>query len=148
MAVMAITLAIIIRVVKAQSINSLCIEKIKELFATSAPLYSVVSDGGLRFKGRLVVPDDEDRLRAVLSEAHKSQFTIHPGGDNMYQDVKRQYWWTSIKKDITVFVSKYDTCQLVKVNHQRSPETLQPLPILEYKWDSISMDFISGLSTS
>lgn len=53
-----------------------------------------------------------------------------------------------MKRDIAVFVSKCSTCQMVKIDHQRPPGTLKPLPIPEWKWDSISMDFISGLPTS
>jgi hypothetical protein len=102
--------------VKAQPTDSLCEEKNNELFASGAPLY--------RFKGRLVVPDDEDFRRAVLSEAHGSQFTVHPGRDKMYKDMKSKYYWVGMKKDITVFVSKCINCQLVKINHQRLPGTL------------------------
>ena len=49
------------------------------------------------------MPNDEDLHGVVLSEAQGSKFTVHPRGDKMYQDVKRQYWWVGMKKDIAVF---------------------------------------------
>ena len=56
------------------------------------------------------------------------------------------------KKDVTEFVSKCLTCQQVKLEHQRPAELLQPLPIPEWKWDMIAMDFVtvgfSGLKRS
>ena len=50
----------------------------------------------------------------VMAESHGSRFMVHLGGDKMYQDMRRQYWWSGMKRDIAVFVSKCDTCQLVK----------------------------------
>ena len=50
-----------------------------------------------------------------------------------------------MKRDIANFVSKYLTCQQVKLEHQRPYGLLQQLPILEWKWDSIAMDSISEL---
>jgi hypothetical protein len=94
------------------------------------------------------VPEDEGLRRDVLTESHGSTFAVHPGGDKMYQDMRRQYWWAGMKKDIAVFVSKCATCQRVKVDHQRPPGTLQPLEVPVWKWESISMDFITGLPLS
>ena len=53
-----------------------------------------------------------------------------------------------MKKDISEFVSKCSTCQLVKVDHQKPSGLLQPLEVPAWKWESISMDFIKGLPTS
>ena len=53
-----------------------------------------------------------------------------------------------MKKDIAEFVSKFPTCQLVKVDHQKPSRLLQPLEVPAWKWESISMDFITGMTTS
>ena len=50
-----------------------------------------------------------------------------------------------MKQDVAQFVAKCMTCQLVKAEHQRPAGQLQPLPIPEWKWETISMDFITGL---
>ena len=80
-----------------------------------------------------------------MREAHRSKLTIHPGSTKMYKDVKRSFWWPGMKKDIAEYVAKCLTCQKVKAEQQKPSGLLQPLPIPEWKWESISMDFISGL---
>ena len=80
-----------------------------------------------------------------MEEAHFSAYSIHPGSTKMYHDLKDTYWWNGMKRDIAEFVSKCLTCQQVKLEHQRPLRLLQQLPILEWKWDMIAMDFVSGL---
>ena len=103
------------------------------------------TDGLWRFEGRVCVPASGDLRRRILEEAHKSHFTIHPGVTKMYQDVKKMFWWHGLKKDITELVSKCLVCQKVKIEHQKPSGMLQPLEIPEWKWESISMDFVMGL---
>jgi hypothetical protein len=50
-----------------------------------------------------------------------------------------------MKADIARFVPYYDTCQRIKVEHQKPAGLLHPLPILVWKWDEIGMDFVVGL---
>jgi hypothetical protein len=63
----------------------------------------------------------------------------------MYKDLKTQYWWYGMKRDIVEFVSLCDTYQRVKAEHQRPAGLIQPLKIPEWKWEEIRMDFIVGL---
>jgi len=63
----------------------------------------------------------------------------------MYQDLRSNFWWTRIKREITKYVAECDTCQRVKTSHFKIAGTLQPLPIPSWKWEDISMDFIVGL---
>ncbi|GJT42812.1 putative nucleotidyltransferase, ribonuclease H [Tanacetum coccineum] len=66
----------------------------------------------------------------------------------MYRDLKQYFWWNGIKQDVATFVSKCMTCQQVKIEHQRASGLLQPLEIPMWKWDEISMDFVTGLPTT
>jgi hypothetical protein len=50
-----------------------------------------------------------------------------------------------MKQDITKYIVECDICGRVKVDHLRTPGFLQPLPVLVWKWEDISMDFITGL---
>ena len=50
-----------------------------------------------------------------------------------------------MKRDIAEFVARCLVCQQVKAEHQRPPGTFQPLPILEWKWEHITMDYVVGL---
>ena len=88
---------------------------------------------------------DAQMKEEVMKEAHHSRFTVHPGETKMYHDLRRQYWWQGMKRDIAQFVSKCLTCQQVKVEHQKPTVLLQPLPIVEWKWDHVMMDFMTGL---
>ena len=104
--------------------------------------------GVLRFKDRLVVPKDRELRNQILDEAHSSKLSIHPGSSKMYQDLKTQFWWTKMKKEIAAYVARCDTCCRVKAVHLKPAGLLQPLPILGWKWEEISMDFIVGLPTT
>ena len=66
----------------------------------------------------------------------------------MYRDLKRYYHWVRMKKDVAEWVAKCPTCQLVKAVHQVPGGMLQSLPIPEWKWDHITMDFVTGFPTT
>nr|GEZ28746.1 retrotransposon protein, putative, Ty3-gypsy subclass [Tanacetum cinerariifolium] len=87
----------------------------------------------------------QNMKKAVLSEAHSSPFSIHLGSTKMYKDLKQNFWWNGMKQDMARFVAKCLTCQQVKIEHQRASGLLQPLDIPTWKWDQISMDFVTGL---
>ena len=63
----------------------------------------------------------------------------------MYHDMKKLYWWSGMKRDISLYVSRCATCQQVKADHQKVVGLLQPLEIPKWKWEQVSMDFIDGL---
>nr|GEZ40196.1 retrotransposon protein, putative, Ty3-gypsy subclass [Tanacetum cinerariifolium] len=81
----------------------------------------------------------------IMHESHKSKNSIHSGSDKMYQDLKKLYWWLNMKADIATFVSKCLACAKVKVEHQKPSSLLQQPEIPEWKWEKITMDFVSGL---
>ncbi|KAL4028569.1 hypothetical protein IC575_011766 [Cucumis melo] len=70
---------------------------------------------------------------------------MHPGSTKMYQDLKRVYWWRNMKREVVEFVSRCLVCQRVKAPRQKPAGLLQPLSIPEWKWENVSMDFITGL---
>ncbi|GJW65189.1 putative nucleotidyltransferase, ribonuclease H [Tanacetum coccineum] len=105
-----------------------------------------VDDDGILWQGtKLCVPEDPTLREALMTEAHSSPFSIHPGSTKMYHDLKQHFWWSGMKRDVATFVSKCLTCQQVKIEHQRASGLLQPLEIPVWKWDEISMDFVTGL---
>nr|GFB14376.1 hypothetical protein [Tanacetum cinerariifolium] len=80
----------------------------------------------------------------VMHESHKSKYSIHPGSDKMYQDLKPLYWWPNIKADVATYVSKCLTYVKVKAEHQKLSGLLQQLEIPVWKWGRITMEFVSG----
>jgi hypothetical protein len=81
-----------------------------------------------------------------MDEAHCSRYSIHPGTNKMYQSLKKNYWWTRMKREIAKYVAECDTCRRVKADHLRLSRNLQALSIPEWKWEDICMEFIVGLS--
>jgi hypothetical protein len=101
--------------------------------------------GVLWFEDRLVVPKNSELRKKILDEAHLSKFSMHPGSNKVYHDLRSLYWWTRMKREIAKYISECDTCQRVKASHLKVAGTLQPLPIPSWKWEDLSMDFIVGL---
>ncbi|XP_016752066.1 uncharacterized protein [Gossypium hirsutum] len=113
-----------------------CFEKLKLLLTEAFVLTKLVSDKEyvvysdasytrlgcvLMLDGRLFIPRDEDLRHSILTEVHSSHFAMHPGGNKMYQDLQR-----------------------VKAEHKHPSGLLQPIQILEWKWEQITMDFVYG----
>jgi hypothetical protein len=87
------------------------------------------ADGVLWFKDRLVVPKNFELHRKIMEEAHCSRYSIHPETNKMYQDLKKSFWWTRMKREIVKYVSKCDMCQRVKADHLRPAGNLQRLSV-------------------
>ncbi|KAL0539461.1 hypothetical protein IC582_023673 [Cucumis melo] len=133
------------RIIDAQGNDPYLVEKRGLAEAGQAVEFSISSDGGLLFERRLCVPSDSAVKTELLSEAHSSPFSMHPGSTKMYQDLKRVYWWRNMKREVAEFVSRCLVCQQVKAPRQKPAGLLQPLSIPEWKWENVSMDFITGL---
>lgn len=106
--------------------------------------YLIHEDGSLRHGSRVCIPKGALR-EEIMKEAHNSQYSIHPGARKMYKDLRNHVWWSGMKKDVARFTSSCLVCQQVKAERQRPGGLLQPLPIPEWKWEHITMDFVSGL---
>ena len=135
------------------------LEDIKRAQANDSSLQQVIStidkekkgefvvspEGAITFQGRICVPDVPEIKEQLLKEAHQVPYSVHPGNTKMYRDLKMRFWWPGMKNDVVNFVSRCLTCQQVKAEHQRPAGLLQPMEIPEWKWDQVTMDFVSGL---
>ena len=129
-------------IIDAQKNNEEMQKKVQMVKDGDKTDFSVKEDGSLYFQNRLCVPDDKELKKKLLFEAHNTVFTMHPRGNKMFQDL--HYWWKGMKRDVTEYVSKCLTCQQVKAGHQVPTGLLNPLPIPQWKWDNITMVFVSG----
>ncbi|GKC63875.1 putative reverse transcriptase domain-containing protein [Tanacetum coccineum] len=105
-------------------------------------------DESLYFMDRIWVPLVGGVRTIIMDEAHKTRYSVHPGVDKMYHDLRDMYWWPGMKRDISTYDSKCLTCSKVKAEHQRPSGLLQQPEIPEWKWDKITMDFVTKLPRS
>ncbi|GKV06387.1 hypothetical protein SLEP1_g18287 [Rubroshorea leprosula] len=139
--------ALIDRIKLAQQKDSF-LQKMKEKVRAGEPYmqeFRISDDEILWFGDRLCVPRDHALRREIMGDAHCTSYTIHPGSTKMYRDLRSTFWWRNMKREIARFVSQCLTCQKVKAEHQRLPGKLQLLPIPQWKWENITMDFVTGL---
>ncbi|GJR04635.1 putative reverse transcriptase domain-containing protein [Tanacetum coccineum] len=108
-------------------------------------ILEIRSDGIQCFEGRIWLLLFGGLWDLIMHELHKSKYSIHPGSDKMYQDLKKLYWWPNMKAEIATYVSKCLTYAKVKAEHQKPSGLLQQPEIPEWKWEKITMDFVSGL---
>ena len=90
-----------------------------------------------------MVPQLLDLREEILKEFHCSYFAVHPSGTKMYQDLRLQYYESGMKKHVADFVRRCLTCQQVKAKHHRPAGLLQPLDVAKWKWEHITMDFVT-----
>ena len=107
--------------------------------------WAIHTDGSLRYKGRVVVPQLIKLGEEILREFHCSRFVVHPCGTKMYRDLRRLYYWSGMKRHVGDFVRRCLTCQQVKAEHQKPTELLQPFEVAEWKWEHVTMDFVTHL---
>ena len=130
---------------EAQNLDVKLVDLLVGIGQTENEDFKLDAQGVLRFRDRICIPDDVDLKRMILEESHRSNLSIHPGATKMYQDLKKLFWWSGMKREVAQFVYACLTCQKSKVEHQKPARLMQPLEISEWKWDSISMDFVTGL---
>jgi hypothetical protein len=87
------------------------------------------AEGVVWFKDRLCVPDIKSIQELILKEAHETAYSIHPGSEKMYEDLKKRFWWYGMKREITEYVAVCDSCQRIEAEYQRPAGLLQPLQI-------------------
>ena len=90
-----------------------------------------------------MVPQLTDWREEILREFHCSRLFVHLGGTKMYQDFRRLYYWSGMKRHVGDFVRRCLTCQQVKAEHHKLTRLRQPLEVDEWKWEHVTMDFVT-----
>ncbi|GJU93738.1 hypothetical protein Tco_1318494 [Tanacetum coccineum] len=134
--------------INSEDVGGMLVENAKFPEAIREQKLEPRADGTLCLNGRSWLPCYGDLRTVIMHESHKSKYSIHPGSDKMYQDMKKLYWWPNMKADIATYVNKCLTCAKVKAEHQRPSGLLVQPKIPEWKWDNITMDFVTKLPKS
>jgi hypothetical protein len=107
--------------------------------------YNLGIDGILLHKNIIFVPNVQDLKRMILHEMHNVPYAGHPGYQKTMAAIKSHYFWPGMKREIVEYIARCMECQKVKAEHRHPAGLLQPLPIPEWKWEVVTMDFITGL---
>ena len=109
---------------------------------------TIDTQGYLRFRGRLWVPNYEPLRTAIVQELHDSALTSHPGKNGTISVVSREFFWPNLQATVKQFVRNCGVCGRTKVWRDRKQGLLRPLPVPEQQWQEISVDFIGPLPLS
>jgi hypothetical protein len=107
--------------------------------------YKLETDGTLLYKNIIDVPNVHDLKLMILNEMHNVPYVGPPRYQKTMATIKSHYFFPSIKKEIVEYIARCMECQKVKSEHRHPTGLLQPLPILEWMWEVVTMDFITRL---
>nr|GEU87069.1 putative reverse transcriptase domain-containing protein [Tanacetum cinerariifolium] len=130
---------------KSEDVGGMLIENSKDPEKPKKEKLELRADRTLCLNNRSWFPCYVELRTLIMHESHKSKYSVHPGFDKMYQDMKLLYWWPNMKADIATYVSNCLTCQRVKAEHQKPSGVLVQPEIPQWKWDNITMDFVTKL---
>ncbi|GKD80922.1 putative reverse transcriptase domain-containing protein, partial [Tanacetum coccineum] len=130
---------------KTEDVGGMLIENSKDPEKPRKEKLEPRADGTMCLNNRSWLPRYGDLRALIMHESHKSKYSVHPGSDKMYQDMKQLYWWPNMKADIATYVSKCLTCLRVKAEHQKPSGLLVQPAIPQWKWENITMDFVTKL---
>ena len=121
-------------------------EKIQQVNVHEMYKDYVLQDGGmLKLKGRVYIPNSSELRKSVLQEMHNAPYAGHPSYQKTVIAVRKEYLWPGIKRYVAEYIAKCMECQRVKVEHRHPAGLLQPLAIPEWKWEVVTIDFITKL---
>nr|GEW95295.1 reverse transcriptase domain-containing protein [Tanacetum cinerariifolium] len=130
---------------KKEDVGGMLIENSKDPEKFRKEKLEPRTGGTICFNNRSWLPRYGDLRPLIMHESHKSKYSVHPCSKKMYQDMKQLYWWPNMKADIATYASKCLTCLRVKAEHQKPSGLLVQPKIPQWKWDNITMDFVTKL---
>eukprot|EP00253_Pinus_taeda_P009116 PITA_09116 len=107
--------------------------------------YELDDRGMLYYQKILYVPNQNSIKNLILDEFHISHYAGHPCYQKMITTIGKDYFWPWMKKNVAEYLAQCLECQQIKAEHQHLDGLLQPLPIPEWKCETISIDFITEL---
>ena len=96
-------------------------------------------------KDRIYVPNVPKIKLLILDEIHKTPYSGHPGYQKTITMLRKEYFWPNMKTELAKYISRCFDCQRVKNEHQHPARLLQLFPIPSWKWETISLDFVTRL---
>lgn len=110
--------------------------------------YEVNYEDLLIYRERIYVPNWRNLKNLTLDEYHNIPYVGHPGYQKMITALRKKFFWPSMKEEVAEYLAHYLECQQVKEEHHHQKGFLHPIPIPEWKWETISINFITRLPKS
>jgi len=107
--------------------------------------YYLTADGLVRFRYKIYISENSELKKVILREFHVKPYLGHPGYQKTLTTMKKFYYWMNLKRDVAEFVVRCFDYQRVKVKCKHPGGLVKPIAIPEWKWEVISMDFITCL---
>ena len=129
------------QIIAAQK-NDVGMDKIRQRLSEDDPQVQCFhrdSEGVLWFKDRLVVPKNLELRKQILDESHLFRYSIHPGSNKMYQDLRQRFWWTRMKRVVAKYVSECDICRRVKASQAYTQGVYNRVNLMSSKSDEPSV---------
>nr|GEZ41498.1 hypothetical protein [Tanacetum cinerariifolium] len=137
-----------VKILEAQGEASKDLKALAEWLRGLEIYFKKRDDGGIYFFDRVWIPSVGGIKKLIMNEAQTSRYSVHPGANKMYYDLRDLYWWPGMKRDIAEYVSKCRTCSKIKAEHQKPSGLLQQPKISEWKWEKITMDLVTKFPKS
>nr|GEV62052.1 putative reverse transcriptase domain-containing protein [Tanacetum cinerariifolium] len=90
---------------KKEDVGGMLIEDLKDPEKFRKEKLEPRTDGTLCLNNRSWFPCYSDLRALIMHESHRSKYSVHPGSDKKYQDLKQLYWWPNMKADIATYVN-------------------------------------------
>jgi Integrase zinc binding domain len=91
-------------------------------------------EGVLFFNEKMLVPHVKDLRERVISQHHDTPITSHTGINGTIQQISRNYWWLTIRKDVQTYIQGCEVCQRTKTRTQAKAAPLIPHEIPDINW--------------
>ena len=106
------------------------------------------NDGLLLVNRLIYIPEDLSLRQRIISSRHSHPAAGHPGQAATFELVTRNFWWPGLRQTIARFIRNCETCQRIKPARHAPYGYLKPLEVPQRRWQSVSLDLITGLPTS
>lgn len=115
-------------------------------FADPTNLTALHTKDGLWYKGnQIVVPNIPWVRKSILYELHDAPYSGHVGVRKTLEALSQLFWWPKMRQSVKSYIKACEACQRNKATNQKPAGLLNPLPIPSEPWESVGMDFITGL---
>ncbi|KAF3642184.1 hypothetical protein FXO37_22638 [Capsicum annuum] len=129
-----------VEIKEKQVLDTILIKLKSDVGGQNVVVFEIGGDSTLRYQGRMCVPDVDGLRQRILAEALESRYVIHSGLTKMYHDLKDNYWWNGLRRDVADFVAKCMVCQQVKVEHMRPGVLYQENELPKWTWEHLTLE--------